>query len=71
MEEDILRLKIEKARDAFSQRYGKLPVSVDDLVKGGFMRGAPHDPYGGTFFIQNDGSISSTSGFAFATKKVK
>ena len=62
--------KIEKARDAFFQRYGKLPSSLDDLVQGGFLRGLPQDPYGGKFFIQNDGSISSTSGFAFAgTKK--
>lgn len=63
-------LKIEKARDAFSQRYGRLPASLDDLVHGGFLRALPQDPYGGKFFILNDGSISSTSGFAFAgTKK--
>ena len=62
-------LKIEKARDAFFQRYGKLPGSLRDLVHGGFLQGIPQDPYGGKFFIQNDGSISSTSGFSFAGVK--
>jgi hypothetical protein len=62
-------LKIEKARDAFSQRFGKLPASLDDLVHEGFLRGVPQDPYGGEFFIRNDGNITSTSGFAFAAKK--
>jgi tetratricopeptide (TPR) repeat protein len=62
-------LKIEKARDAFSQRFGILPASLDDLVHGGFLRGLPQDPYGGKFFIRNDGSINSTSGFAFGDVK--
>ena len=62
-------LMIEKARDAFSQRYGRLPGSLDDLAHGGFLQKIPQDPYGGKFFIQNDGSISSTSGFAFAGAK--
>jgi tetratricopeptide (TPR) repeat protein len=62
-------LKIEKARDAFFQRHGRFPVSLDDLVHGGFLYKIPKDPYGGKFIIQNNGSISSTSGFAFAAKK--
>jgi hypothetical protein len=62
-------LKIEKARDDFVQRHGKLPGSLYDLVHGGFLNKIPQDPYGGKFSIQNDGSISSTSGFAFAVAK--
>ncbi len=62
-------LKIEKARDAFSQRFGKPPASLEDLVRDGFLHELPQDPYGGKFFIQHDGSISSTSGFAFAAVK--
>ena len=62
-------LKIEEARDDFVQQNGKLPVSLNDLVSGGFLPRIPQDPYGGKFFIQNDGNISSTSGFAFAVKK--
>lgn len=62
-------LKIEKARDAFFQQHGKLPASLDDLVHGGFLRGLPQDPYGGKFFILNDGVVSSTSGFSFAGAK--
>ena len=62
-------LKIEEARDGFVQRNGKLPGSLDDLVSGGFLRIRPQDPYGGKFFIRNDGGIGSTSGFAFAVGK--
>ena len=62
-------LKIEKARDEFSQRNGRLPASLDDLLQEGFLQELPRDPYGGKFFIQRDGSISSTSGFAFAAAK--
>ncbi|MEI8356077.1 MAG: hypothetical protein WCG31_08325 [Deltaproteobacteria bacterium] len=62
-------LKIEKARDTFFQHYAKLPTSLDDLVHAGYLPVLPRDPYGGTFFIKNDGSIDSTSGFAFAAVK--
>ena len=62
-------LKIEEARDDFVQRNEKLPGSLDDLVSSGFLHKIPRDPYGGKFFILNDGSIGSTSGFAFAVGK--
>jgi len=58
-------LTIEKARDAYQQKNGKLPGSVDDLVQAGLLHGVPHDPYGGTFYLRNDGSVNSTSGFSF------
>jgi hypothetical protein len=61
--------EIEKSRDEYLRKYGKLPVSLDDLVLAGFLHDIPKDPYGGKFFIKNDGSINSTSGFAYAGKK--
>lgn len=64
-------LEIEKARDAYVQHYGKIPASLNDLVHVGYLREIPKDPYGGKFYMQNDGSVSSTSGFAFAGEKNK
>jgi tetratricopeptide (TPR) repeat protein len=62
-------LKIEKARDAYLQQKGRLPGSVEDLLRAGLLRAIPRDPYGGTFFLQQDGSVSSTSGFSFIGDK--
>jgi len=62
-------LKIERARDAYQQKNGKPPASVEELVQAGLLRGVPHDPYGGRFFLRGDGSVSSTSGFSFAGDK--
>jgi hypothetical protein len=58
--------RIEKARDAFRERVGRLPGSLDELVSSGYLDKMPKDPYGGSFFISPDGRISSTSGFSFA-----
>ncbi|WP_236025859.1 hypothetical protein [Geomonas azotofigens] len=62
-------LELEKARDAFVQQHGKLPGSLEELVRAGLLRGIPRDPYGGKFILQSDGSISSTSGFSFSGGK--
>ncbi len=56
---------VEDARDAFRKRKGRLPSSVAELVDGGFLAMAPVDPYGGEFFIAPDGSVGTTSKFAF------
>jgi hypothetical protein len=58
--------RIEKARDAFRERVGRLPDSLDELVSSGYLDRLPKDPYGGRFFIDPDGRIASTSGFSFA-----
>lgn len=62
-------LELEKARDAFEKLRGKPPGSLEDLVRAGLLPAIPKDPYGGKFVLQNDGSISSTSGFSFSGVK--
>ncbi len=62
-------LELEKARDAFVKQRGVLPASLEILVREGFLRALPRDPYGGKFILQSDGSISSTSGFSFSGVK--
>jgi len=60
--------RIEAARDRFASERGSRPVSVDQLVQSGYLAPAPVDPYGGGFFLDDTGKVSTTSKFAFATK---
>ncbi|ANA40486.1 tetratricopeptide repeat protein [Geobacter anodireducens] len=57
-------LKVEQARDGFVAVNGRLPVSIDELLVTGFLVSLPQDPYGGTFFLEADGKIRTTSKFA-------
>jgi len=61
--------RIEVARDLFSQKHRALPASVDQLVKTGLLRPVPVDPYGGRFYLEEDGKVKSTSKFAFPVTK--
>lgn len=60
---------IEKARDAYKRVTGKMPVSIDELVTAGYLPEIPQDPYGGIFYLENDGKAVSTSKFSFAGQK--
>ncbi len=57
--------RIEHARDEYQQAIGVLPLSIDILLEKGFLKKAPVDPYGGTFSIDENGQVRSTSKFAF------
>lgn len=58
--------KIELARDAFVRSHGSLPASVDSLVHAGLLSPPPVDPYGGQFYLEPDGKVTTTSKFAFS-----
>lgn len=60
--------RIELARDQFKKEHGGLPASVEQLVGLGLLASVPIDPYGGRFYLDHDGKVSTTSKFAFATK---
>jgi len=60
---------LEAARDAYLKRHGKNPVSVEALLKRGFIKELPVDPYGGTFYLDESSRVRSTSKFAFGGKK--
>lgn len=62
---------IDQAVAAFKAQTGRLPVSLDELVAKGFIESVPVDPYGGTFYLEPDGKVASTSKFAFGSKKAK
>jgi tetratricopeptide (TPR) repeat protein len=59
---------IEKARDDYKAKYGRLPITLDNLVSSGHLAAMPKDPYGGTFYLEPDGKVASTSKFAFGGK---
>lgn len=63
--------RIEVARDGYFKSVGAMPVSIEQLMSGGFLSPAPIDPYGGQFFLEADGKVSTTSKFAFAGVKSK
>jgi len=56
--------QIERARDAFKAQFNRLPLSVNELLATGFLSTMPIDPYGGAFFIEPGGRVSTTSKFA-------
>jgi tetratricopeptide (TPR) repeat protein len=60
--------RIEEARDRYAAAKGHPPASVEDLVGSGYLPGMPVDPYGGRFYLEADGSVRSTSKFAFGTR---
>jgi tetratricopeptide (TPR) repeat protein len=58
--------KIEIACEKFSKSIGAKPMSLEQLVVGGFLTSVPKDPYGGQFYLEVDGKVATTSKYAFA-----
>lgn len=61
--------RIERARDLYQEKRGFIPASIEVLLSEGLLSPPPVDPYGGTFFIDPSGQVSSTSNFSFGPKK--
>ena len=55
---------LEKARDAYRAESGHAPKNPEELVNKGFLPAVPTDPYGGTFFFDDDGRVRTTSKLA-------
>jgi len=60
--------RIEVARDQYQQQRGVLPDSIDQLLQYGLLAPVPVDPYGGRFYLEPSGKVTTTSKFAFAPK---
>lgn len=54
-------LFIEQAVKRYHDRFRRGPAKLKDLVAKGIIREVPQDPYGGSYFIDTDGAIRSTS----------
>lgn len=57
--------KIEDAAERFTSRVHRSPSSVEELLKNRYLAELPVDPYGGKFYIDDQGKVRSTSKFAF------
>jgi len=58
--------KIQRAVDAYRNRYSCLPTGFDLLVADGLLPSIPVDPYGGVFYLDEKGKVRTTSKFSFA-----
>jgi tetratricopeptide (TPR) repeat protein len=57
-------LKIEQAIVAYRKRFQRDPKELGDLVNGGALDLIPEDPYGGSFYLDKDGRVRTTSKLA-------
>jgi tetratricopeptide (TPR) repeat protein len=57
---------VEAAIESYSQRIGTPPPSLESIMAAGFLKQIPEDPYGGRFYITNDGRVATTSEFSFS-----
>lgn len=58
LERDALAL--ERAVRAYRERVGVPPVSLEQLVFEGLVARIPPDPFGGTYYLAEDGRVRST-----------
>lgn len=58
-------VKIQAAVALFSEQNGRIPERIEELIGHGILDKLPEDPYGGRFYLDNAGSVRTTSKFAF------
>jgi len=56
-------LQIEEAVSFYRNRFGRFPTELTDLVQTGLLAKLPDDPYGGTFFLDEQGKVRTSSKF--------
>jgi hypothetical protein len=54
-------LVLEHAVSAFHRKLRRDPTNLVELVEKKFLRGIPLDPYGGTFYLDKEGNVRTTS----------
>jgi hypothetical protein len=57
-------LQIEQAIAAFKERFQADPEDLGRLVNAGLLERIPDDPYGGTFYLDEQGRVRTTSKLA-------
>lgn len=62
-------VKIQAAVAMFRERNGRIPERIEELIVHGMLKKLPEDPYGGRFYLDNTGSVRTTSKFAFGEHK--
>jgi hypothetical protein len=62
-------LYLENAVKNYEKRFYKKPEHLSELVQEGIIKKIPKDPYGGEFYISEEGKIKTTSGLRFVRRK--
>jgi len=61
-------LLLEQAVSAFKERHHRMPRDLDEVKRAGLIGRMPVDPYGGTFYLDQEGRVRTTSKLARAGK---
>lgn len=60
---------IQAAVNQFKEKNGRLPERLEEIIEQNILKQLPKDPYGGRFYLDNTGSVRTTSKFAFGEHK--
>lgn len=52
---------LEQAVALYRQRFKEYPPKLESLIQRGIIKEVPEDPYGGKFFLAEDGTVKSTT----------
>ena len=52
---------LDKAVAEYKKKVGKMPATIEDLVNKEIINQLPIDPYGGRYYITQDGRVTSTA----------
>ncbi len=52
---------LEKGVALYKKQFGKMPATIDELVNRKILTQLPVDPYGGKYYIAQDGTVKSTT----------
>lgn len=58
-------LQLEEVIADFKKRFHRAPYRLQELVDVGILNHIPADPYGGTFYLDKQGKVRTTSKLAF------
>ncbi len=61
--------EIDGAVELYRKRFNRAPRDLHELISAGVLAKIPEDPYGGAFYMEDDGMIRSTSKFAFRSEQ--
>ncbi|MEO0198712.1 MAG: hypothetical protein ABIL92_03225 [candidate division WOR-3 bacterium] len=54
---------LQSAIGVYAERFGRKPTNLQELVSSGIIDRIPEDPYGGVFYIDENGEVRGTSKF--------
>lgn len=57
---------IEDAKKLYQENFGRAPRTLTEVVSNGYLTSVPLDPYGGKFYLDQEGRVRSTSKLSFA-----